>query len=162
MSISIEQVDYERKSVLRHLIELYNYDFSEFTNDDVNEIGLYDYKYLDNYWNEPNRFPFFIKVDSKYAGFALIRKITNDGSIDVYNSLAEFFVMKKYRERGVGRTAAINLFEKYKENWEVSVIKENKPAQMFWKKVICKYSNGTYIENKNEDGDTIFSFKITD
>lgn len=29
MSITIEQVDYERKFVLRHLIELYSYDFSE-------------------------------------------------------------------------------------------------------------------------------------
>ncbi|MGE7979838.1 MULTISPECIES: GNAT family N-acetyltransferase [unclassified Psychrobacillus] len=162
MSITIEQVDYERKFVLRHLIELYNYDFSEFTNDDVNEIGLYDYKYLDNYWNEPNRYPFFIKVNSKYAGFALIRKITNDSSNDVYNSMAEFFVMKKYRKMGVGRIAAINLFGKYKEKWEVSVIKENKDAQIFWKKVICKYSNNNYIENKNEDGDTIFSFKTTD
>lgn len=76
--------------------------------------------------------------------------------------MAEFFVMKKYRKMGVGRIAAINLFGKYKEKWEVSVIKENKDAQIFWKKVICKYSNNNYIENKNEDGDTIFSFKTTD
>lgn len=158
MNITIEQVEYERKFALRHLLELYNYDFSEFTKDDVNEFGLYDYKYLDNYWNEPNRFPLFIKVNGKYAGFALIRKIKNDSSNDVYNSIAEFFVMKKYRKMGVGRTAVINLFEKYKENWEISVIKENKPAQIFWKKVISKYSNGNYIEYKNKDGDTIFSF----
>jgi predicted acetyltransferase len=160
MSITIEEVNYEKKSVLRHLIELYNYDFSEFTNDDVNGFGLYDYKYLDNYWNEPNRFPFFIKVDGKYAGFALIRKIKKNSSLEGNYSMAEFFIMKKYRKMGVGRIAAINLFEKYKENWEVSVIKENKPAQTFWKKMISKYSNGHYLENKNEDGDTIISFKI--
>lgn len=35
-------------------------------------------------------------------------------------------------------------------------------AQMFWKKVIGKYSNGNYMGNKNEDGDTIFSFENTD
>ncbi|QEY20781.1 hypothetical protein D0S48_08745 [Psychrobacillus sp. AK 1817] len=52
--------------------------------------------------------PFIIKVNSKYAGFALIRKITNDSSNDVYNSRAEFIVvMKKYRKMGVGRIAAI-------------------------------------------------------
>ncbi|WEG12020.1 GNAT family N-acetyltransferase [Pullulanibacillus sp. KACC 23026] len=159
MSITVEQVDYEKKTVLRHLIELYNYDFSEFTNDDVNEFGLYDYKYLDNYWNEPHRFPFFIKVNDKYAGFALVRKIKKDNSSDNYYSMAEFFIMKKYRGMGVGRISAINLFEKFKGNWEVSVITENKPAQTFWEKIISKYS---YTENKNEGGDTIFSFKITD
>ncbi|MBS4198149.1 GNAT family N-acetyltransferase [Bacillus sp. FJAT-49732] len=157
MNITIEQVNYDKKTVLRHLIELYNYDFSEFTNDDVNEIGLYDYKYLDNYWNEASRFPFFIKVDGKYAGFALIRKIKTDTGIN--NSMAEFFVMKKYRKMGVGRVASLNLFDKYKENWQVSIIKENNIAKEFWKKIICNYTNGNYRENINGEGDTVFSFK---
>lgn len=159
---SVEEADYEKKSVLKHLVELYKYDFSEYTNDDVNEFGLYDYKYLDNYWNEPDRFPFFIKVNGKYAGFALVRKIKVDTSNDTHYSMAEFFVMKKYRKMGAGRRAAINLFEKYRGNWEVSVIRENKPAQMFWNKIISQYSSGNYIENKNEEGDSIFTFKVID
>ncbi|RST60645.1 GNAT family N-acetyltransferase [Siminovitchia terrae] len=157
MSITIEQVDYDKKTALRHLLELYNYEFSEFTNDDVNEFGLYDYKYLDNYWNEPTRFPFFIKVDGKYAGFALIRKVTTDTGI--YYSMAEFIVMKKYRKMGVGKTASFILFNKYKVDWQVSVIQENNPAKEFWKKSICNYTNGHYREYINEEGDTVFSFK---
>ncbi|RBP04466.1 GNAT family N-acetyltransferase [Rossellomorea aquimaris] len=154
MNMIVEQVAYENKAALRHLIELYLYDFSEFTHDDVNEFGLYDYKYVDHYWSEPDRFPFFIKVEDKLAGFALIRSI-KDEDTDHYHSMAEFFIMKKYRQRDVGRKAAISLFEKFSGRWEVSVIKENKSAYSSWRKTIGKY---LYTEKKNEDGVTTFFF----
>lgn len=67
--ISIHRVEYHQKATLRNLIELYKYDFSKFDPDDVNENGLYDYKYLDHYWTEKDRHPYFIRVEGMLAGF---------------------------------------------------------------------------------------------
>ena len=128
--ISIHRVDYHQKSTLRNLLELYNYDFSEFEPDDVNDNGLYEYKYLDHYWTEAGRHPFFIRVEGKLAGLALVRETDTQDNQKVF-TMADFFVMKKYRHRGVGRTAANELFTTFRGTWKVAQIEENKPAQLF-------------------------------
>ena len=60
--------------------------------------------------------------------------------------IAEFFVMRKYRRMGVGRTAAFAAFEQFPGHWEVSQIFQNLPAQHFWRKVIAEYTHGNYRE----------------
>lgn len=34
------------------MMELYNYDFSVFSDDDINEYGYFGYSRIDDYWNE--------------------------------------------------------------------------------------------------------------
>ncbi len=109
------------KPVLRHLIELYLYDFSEFTGEDVGDHGLFGYRYLDHYWTEPDRHPFFIRVGERLAGFVLVRKCPGDDG-DSESSIAEFFVMRKYRRRGVGRVAARRVFDMFPGRWEVTAL----------------------------------------
>ena len=53
--------------LLRQLLEFYCYDFSEYLETDVNEHGKFEYQYLDSYWIESGRHPYFIKVEGKYA-----------------------------------------------------------------------------------------------
>jgi len=152
--ISIQQVEYEQKSTLRNLLQLYKYDFSEFDpDDDINPSGLYEYMYLDHYWTEDGRYPFFIMVDNKLAGFALVRTLgsnDNDATPIVY-SIAEFFVMKKYRKLKVGQSVAFELFNRFPGFWKVAQIEENAPAQAFWRKTIERYTNGNYKEIREED-----------
>ncbi len=62
-------------------MQLYLYDFTEFTGDDIDNNGFYPYVYLDRYWDEPGRFPFLIQVDEKVAGFVLIRPHRRRGLI---------------------------------------------------------------------------------
>ena len=142
MNIEIIPVEEVQRSVLRQLMELYDHDFSEYTEDDVNEYGYYGYSYLDRYWTEDNRHPFFIKVDGKYAGFVLVGmfcKYTNSGKA---HSIDEFFVMRKYRRKNIGNFAAKYIFNLFKGEWEVRVLNVNKPALPFWHKVINEYTNG--------------------
>lgn len=76
-NVKLARISYEQKSVLRSLMELYQYDMSPYEDDsdnDVNEYGLYDYKYVDHYWTEEGRHPYFVKVSGKLAGFVLVRK----------------------------------------------------------------------------------------
>ena len=49
MRIELIEVKETEKSVLRQLVELYAYDFSEYDDADVNEYGLYGYTYFDYY-----------------------------------------------------------------------------------------------------------------
>lgn len=151
--ITIQNVEYEHKSTLRNLLELYKYDFSEFDPEDVNENGLYDYKYLDHYWTEEGRHPFFIRVDGKLAGFVLVRMMgTNEQSQPIY-SVAEFFVMKKYRKLGVGIIASTEVFNRFRGIWKVAQIESNKPAQIFWRKAIERYTNNNFQEVREDEWD---------
>ncbi|QQG43795.1 MAG: GNAT family N-acetyltransferase [Candidatus Daviesbacteria bacterium] len=144
MKIELVTVRDEEKHILANLLELYEYDFSEFSNSDLDENGRYGYKYLDNYWQEENRHPFFIKVDDKLAGFVLVNKHTYLS--DDANAIAEFFILKKYRRGGIGSNAAKQIFDMFPGKWEVTQTNQNKDAQKFWNKVVNEYTNGNYKE----------------
>ena len=102
MDISVEPILKEQKSVLVQMMELYSYDFSEFSGDDINEYGYFGYPYIDNYWTEKGRTPFFIRVDGKLAGLVLVRSCSEYTALSDPHSIAEFFVMKKYRKQVIG------------------------------------------------------------
>jgi len=153
MEIKLEKASIEQKSILRNLMELYNYDFTEFDPEDVNEYGLYGYKYLDHYWTEEDRFPFLIRVNNNWAGFVLVRKTgMNSKGNDIY-SIAEFFIMKKYRKMGVGKEVAQIVFDTFKGEWKIRQIEENIPAQHFWRNVISKYTNDNFDDIRETEWD---------
>jgi len=148
MHITLAPASLEEKPTLERLMQLYLYDFTEFDSGDVNEQGLYLYKYTSLYWEEPNRRPFLIRADGKLAGFVLVR-LEMDGLIDPprkVNQIAEFFVMKKYRRYGVGKYAAEWVFDQFPGHWEVEQLATNLAAQTFWRKIIDRYTNGNFRE----------------
>jgi predicted acetyltransferase len=151
VNITLEEVSILQKSVLRNLLELYAYDFTEFIPDDVDCHGLYGYKYLDHYWTEAGRHPFVINIDEKIAGFVLVRSYYSSDLKDYVNSIAEFFVMKKYRKRGIGKEAAFRMFTLFPGIWEVAEVEENRPAQGFWRKIIHAYTQGNFEEIQKDD-----------
>ena len=119
----------EDKSVVRQLMELYLYDFSEFVDADLDPHGYFGYQYLDNYWTEPDRKPFLFRATGKWAGFALVRG-------GAPHDMAEFFVMRKYRRRGVGIVAARDLFARFPGDWQVRQMAANAGATTFWRRAI--------------------------
>ena len=142
MNIEIVLVKEEEKSVLSHLMELYQYDFSDFEGTDVNQYGLYGYTYFDHYWTETKRFPYFFKVDGKLAGFVLVCDYCYVRKDEDALFMAEFFVMKKYRLKGIGKTAAMTVFKNHPGKWELTVHPKNPTSQLFWQRVIketCSY-----------------------
>ena len=145
------------KSVISNLMQFYIYDFSEFIDFDVEEDGLFGaYPGLEDYWKDGNdRFPYIIKQDEKYAGFALVRFIQSGNQN--YFSIAEFFIMKKYRRKKIGSAVAMELFDLHKGPWEVHQKESNKPARLFWKKIIYEYAGGRFTE-RLENGRWIQDF----
>jgi len=159
MDIQIEPILFEQKSVFIQLLNLYYYDFTEFTNNDINDYGHFSYNYLDPLWlNElwPSEYfhMFFIRADEKLAGFVIVK---NGGCLylDDENShkIKDFFVMKKYRRNGVGKFAAETVFDMFRGKWEVCQLQNNTPARKFWKSVISGYMKNDYREvgTKNDD-----------
>lgn len=143
------KVSFEKKAILRNLMELYQYDMSQFEDDsdnDVNKYGLFDYKYLDHYWTEEGRHPFFVMKSGKLAGFVLVREITEAVNKSQKFSIAEFFILRKYRGQGFGKEAAHKTFDMFKGVWSVSWLEKNLPAKRFWTRTISEYSNGNCLE----------------
>lgn len=129
MEFNLVAATEDDKPVLRRLVELYRYDFSEFDQADVDSYGEYGYRYLDHYWTEASRVAFLFRVDGYWAGFALVRA---ESPFD----MSEFFVMRKYRRQGVGRAAAADLFRRFAGPWRVRQQKTNPAATEFWRKAI--------------------------
>jgi predicted acetyltransferase len=146
LEIKLIQVTEDEKSVLRQLLELYLYDFSEFDDNDVNAHGFYGYTYFDYYWTEETRHPFFIRVDEKLAGFVLINDYTYALEVGTARSMAEFFVMQKYRRKGIGKTIACQVFELFPGKWEVIQMGENAPSIQFWEGVVHEYTQGNFTK----------------
>ena len=157
MNTQLIKASLQQKDVIKNLMQFYMYDFSEFVELDVESNGLFAaYLNLDDYWKDANRFPYIIKKDEKYIGFVLVRFIETEQRN--YFSIAEFFVMKKYRRKGVGKAIAHQVFDLHKNEWEVFQKESNKPAQLFWSEVINEYTNGKFTEHF-ENGKSIQNFK---
>jgi predicted acetyltransferase len=146
MNVQILPAGLTKKAVLENLMQLYQYDFSEMCGDDCNEQGLFVDEHLPLYWIEPDRFPFLFQVDGKWAGFALVRRMVEIKKDPAPYSIAEFFIMRKYRRQGVGERAACCLFDRFPGKWHVAEIPENIAAIRFWRRVIAAYTKGQFEE----------------
>lgn len=159
MKINVEPMLIEQKSVLVQLMELYMYDFSLYTDEDVNEYGYFGYSHIDDYWNEDGRYPYLIRVNEKIAGFILVRSCCEYNELPNPHSIAEFFIMHKYRRLGVGKFSARKVFDMHKGGWEISQWSKNLPAQKFWKAIISEYTSGQFnVFGSLEEGHVGFTF----
>ncbi len=107
MDVTLHLMSVDEKALLIRLMELYSYEFTAFSNDDINEYGYYGYDHIDDYWNENGRFPYLIRADGKIAGFALICPHCDYREEPDARCFGEFFVMLKYRRMGIGKQVAM-------------------------------------------------------
>lgn len=154
MNVEVAAVPREQAEVLGNLMQLYLYEFTDIDwaeGSDLKEIGAdgkYTYHYFDAYWAEPGRDPYLILADGKLAGFALVLERRLLDPDHEGHAIAEFFVLRNMRRRGIGEAAARFLFERYPGEWEVAELEANQPAQHFWRVVIGRYSGGGYDERR--------------
>jgi predicted acetyltransferase len=142
--------------ILANLLELYAHDFSEFHHIQIGDDGRFGYAPLPLYWSEPDRHPFLVKVDGKLAGLVLVTKTAR-----AVWDMAEFFVVRGYRGRGVGTRAAHEVWRRFPGPWEVRVMDKNISAQHFWSGAISKFV-GEAIRpvafEKGGEGWSLYSF----
>lgn len=126
--------------MLANLLELYAHDFSVLADLQLRPDGRYGYPELPLYWREATRFPFLMRVDGHLAGFALVARGSRvSGDPDVWD-MAEFFVVRRHRRRGVGAMVAHEIFRRFAGRWELRVMENNLPALAFWSAAVGAFT----------------------
>ena len=152
----------EQAPILANLLELYAHDFSEFRNLEIAEDGRFGYPSLPLYWSQPNRHPFLVRADGKLAGLVLVKRGSEVSGNDVVWDMAEFFVLRGWRRRGIGTQAAHEVWRRFPGAWEVRVIQVNAPAQHFWTGAISAFAGEVMHSTRFEKagaGWVLFSFE---
>ena len=153
MDIYLDKVLKDNKETLYKLLQYSLFEESLTDGNEMNNEGVFEYKYFDDYFSEQDRDAFFIKEKdtNKLLGFVMINTYMQKKSNG--HSIAEFMVIPKYRKNKIGKQAAFKCFDMYKGIWEVSPSFGSEQAYNLWKKVITEYTN-----NQNEFIDGIFIF----
>jgi predicted acetyltransferase len=137
--VSVAGAERAQAPIIQNLMQLYTHDFSEFwggtSRGDVNAQGLFDPYPLNEYWSKASWAAMLIWCDRVLAGFCLVNDETHSG-LPAHRNMAEFFILRKYRGRGVGRLAAEIIFSRQTGVWEVAVARKNAPARDFWRMTI--------------------------
>jgi predicted acetyltransferase len=134
-AVVLEPVTVDSASILHNLFELYAYDFSEHMPIQIKASGRFELTPGDVWWTRDDHFAYLIKLRGELAGFALVRagsRVTNASDV---MDVAEFFVLRGIRGKGIGRSAAHALFRTFPGAWEVRVRRTNVAAMQFWSRV---------------------------
>jgi predicted acetyltransferase len=151
VSLEVRAAGREERERLVALLELYVYDFSEILGIDVGDDGRFRLPALDAYWTDPRCHAFLIRVDERLAGFALVQERSRLTGDEAVCDMAEFFVLRKYRRRGIGERVATWLFDRFRGPWEVRQKAEHHAATGFWRRAIGRYAGGRFEEAMIDD-----------
>ena len=135
--VMLQRATPDMAPVLGNLLELYVHDLSDVFPIELGPEGRFGYDKLPLYWAEPAvRHAFLIKHGGHLAGFAFATRGSpaseNPEDLDV----AEFFVLRGHRRSGVGRRAAMALWDAVPGHWVVRVSEANRAGLPFWSDVI--------------------------
>lgn len=127
--------------VLANLLELYAHDFSEMLDLRIHEDGRFGYPELPRYWQEETRFPFLVWVDGFLAGFVLVCQGSRLRADPRVWDMAEFFIARGYRKRGIGAAVAHETWRRFPGPWEIRVLERNQAARAFWRAAIGAFTH---------------------
>jgi predicted acetyltransferase len=145
-TLGLDEVGKDHADVLDRLLQLYLYDFSEIEGLPVGEDGRYQNLTPMADWLTPGRHAFLVRVDGELAGCVLVKPAADDWSDAPSRVLEEFFVMRKFRRRGVGREVTRRLFDRLPGRWSLNQTQHNYTAQAFWRTVLAEYTGGRVDE----------------
>jgi predicted acetyltransferase len=152
----------EQEPILANLLELYAHDFSEFRDIEIGPDGRFGYHRLPLYWSEADRHPFLVTIDGRLAGLILVKRGSEiSGDATVWD-MAEFFILRGYRKRGIGTQAAHQVWKNLPGRWEVRVMESNLLASRFWVNAISKLTGETVRPTRMKSGTEcwrLFSFE---
>ncbi len=158
MNFTLVEVEASDYTLIQNLIRFYIYDMSEFTGWPCPENGLYGgvddqpYYFGQTPDNEDALWPdgwtgkgYKILVDGEIAGFCLVRLFNKD-KVQLHD-IGEFFIIRKFRHQGLGKQVAHAVFDLFPGHWQVRQLLDNRPAQLFWQKVIAAYTGDNFEDS---------------
>ena len=158
MNVKLKEIAIHHKEKLHPFLVSY---FREIDPSKIIENGnniKVDYPYLDLYWKDSDRIPLFVILEKKIIGFVLINSWTECKDFDADRSIAEFYIQKAYRRKGIGKRVAFEIFNKFDGTWEIKQSMSNPMAVKFWRKTVEEYTNHQFSEIKNDAGELFSLF----
>jgi predicted acetyltransferase len=140
---------------VRRLLQLYIYDLGG-DRWGVNADGSFGSPgWHRRFWRRRGKHHYVVRVGRQLAGFALVDERARFAGVGT-REIAEFFVLRRYRRRGVGIRTARELFARFPGRWELAVLSWNVGAQRFWRGVIRRSARGPVSERRRRAGDLTF------
>ena len=159
--ITLDPAQRSEMPLLANLLELYQYDLSEWFAVDVGSEGRFGYSRLPLYWSEgEHRFPFLVRSHGIVVGFVFATLGSPASDDPTVYDVAEFFILRRYRRTGIGKEAAFLLWKRFPGRWYIRVLQRNAAALKFWRAAIVEYGVTDMRERSLEQiaGWSVFSF----
>ena len=148
MKLEVRRAGNTDRTALGRMLELYQHELSDIWPQDLDANGEYGYQ-LDKFFGHDKCAAFVFLVEGKLAGLALVDDCVS--LADNQRWMSQFFVLRKYRRKGVGGSAAAQVFDAMPGRWEVGQMRGNDAASRFWRDTIAAYSAGRFTEHELDD-----------
>lgn len=137
--IELVRIQRGEEQALSNLFQFYFYDKSGWdSEEDVASTGRFDAceEIIADYIRDPAKAAYWIKVDTALAGFAVTEPVElPEGTIEEF---ADFFVMKRYRRRGVALEVVRRLVVESPTRWLIAVFRKDVEAGHFWRSAFAR------------------------
>jgi predicted acetyltransferase len=118
-----------------------------FSMTSLGEIGYSESDQLARWFVDSTVTPLVIVRGSDLVGFAMVATGgATPGGPTVDYRMAEFFVARTWRRRGVGRLAVELILNRFAGRWQITEYLRNPVAVAFWRRVVANYTQGRYQE----------------
>jgi predicted acetyltransferase len=132
--LSIERATPGDKNLLFRLMQLYYFEATRWSGEDILEDGHYECdedgvsSYLDADGTDQ---AYILRVDGMPAGFALVEEVPHaDTRI---HEFADLFVLPKYRRIGLGAAATKRIVIDSDRPWLFAIFRKDQDAQSYWR-----------------------------
>ena len=117
---------------------------------------------LARWFRDDRSHPLLILEAGRRVGFALVSRplYPAPGQRPLDFRMAEFYVLRNERRRGIGQAAAKLIFSRFAGEWEVTEAMANRDAVHFWRQTVMTYTRGRYDE-RVRDGEVRQRFMST-
>jgi len=117
----------------------------------LGEVGHREPDQLQRWFGDPTAQILTILYNDEPAGFAMVRRRSEPSlsaaPVPAFEfSMAEFFIARAWRRRGIGSEAVRLLFDRFAGQWLISEHVRNATAVKFWRRVVAAYTQGKYQE----------------
>ncbi|MDY0976296.1 GNAT family N-acetyltransferase [Massilia sp. CFBP9012] len=138
-AFSIERAVVAERPLLFRLLQLYFFEATRWSGEDILDDGLYDCDEdgLQGYFDEQGvDAAYILRVDGKPAGFALVEWIPYEGG--QIREFADLFVLPKYRRLGLAEATTRRVVLETEGPWLIAVFRKDEAALSHWQNAFVR------------------------
>lgn len=158
--LSVEPATLKDKTLLFRLLQLYYFDSTRWSGEDLQEDGLYECEEdgLLSYFNtEDQSRAYILRVSGKLAGFALVDDVPFEGKR--ISEFADLFVLPKYRRLGLASAATTQIVINSENPWLFAVFRKDREAVRYWQASFKRLPFRS-VRGADDPADEMFHFFI--